>query len=222
MPTLSQIEANRRNSQKSTGPRSPEGKAISRFNALKSGVNAKSQVIPGEDASALEALAADYHQQFQPATPLECFLVDSLVNADWQLRRLRRVEAQLWGFHTDAAKDETDGIDEDYPLGHVFQRGIDAFNRLQRRIDSTERSYYRALKELQRHQAGRTTGPPEPVPQELASFSQDPEPPPPHPSPAPVAAPPPSTAALKSLARLYHLPDLLPARAQSKPQQKTA
>ena len=198
MPTLSQIEANRRNSQKSTGPRSSEGKAISRFNALKSGVNAKSQVIPGEDASALEALAADYHQQFQPATPLECFLVDSLVNADWQLRRLRRVEAQLWGFHTDAAKDETDGIDEDYPLGHVFQRGIDAFNRLQRRIDSTERSYYRALKELQRCQAGRTTGPPEPVPEELASFSQDPEPPPPHPSPAPVAAPPPSTTVLKA------------------------
>jgi hypothetical protein len=222
MPTLSQIEANRRNSQKSTGPRSPEGKAIASFNALKSGVNAKSQVIPGEDASALEALAADYHQQFQPATPLECFLVDSLVNADWQLRRLRRVEAQLWGFHTDAAKDETDGIDEDYPLGHVFQRGIDAFNRLQRRIDSTERSYYRALKELQRHQAGRTTGPPEPIPQELASFSQDPEPPPPHPSPTAGSAPPPITAGLKSLARLYHLPDLLPARAQSKPQQKTA
>jgi hypothetical protein len=221
MPTLSQIEANRRNSQKSTGPRSPEGKAIARFNALKSGVNAKSQVIPGEDASALDALAADYHQQFQPATPLECFLVDSLVNADWQLRRLRRVEAQLWGFHTDAAKDEMDGIDEDYPLGHVFQRGIDAFNRLQRRIDSTERSYYRALKELQRHQAGRTTGPPEPVPQELASFSQDPEPPP-HPSPTAGGAPPPITAALKSLARLYHLPDLLPARAQSKPEQRTA
>ncbi len=192
MPTLSQIEANRRNSQKSTGPRSPEGKAISRFNALKSGVNAKSQVIPGEDASALDALASDYHLQFQPATPLECFLVDSLVNADWQLRRLRRVEAQLWGFHTDAAKDETDGIDEDYPLGHVFQRGIDAFNRLQRRIDSTERSYYRALKELQRRPAGRTTGPSEPVPEELASFSQDPEPPPPHPSPAPVAASRPS------------------------------
>jgi hypothetical protein len=114
------VETNHRNSQKSTGPARLEGKAISRFNALKSGVNAKSQVIPGEDASALEALAADYHLQFQPATPLECFLVDSLVNADWQLRRLRRVEAQLWGFHTDAAKDETDGIDEDYPLGHVF------------------------------------------------------------------------------------------------------
>ena len=190
MPTLSQIEANRRNSQKSTGPRSPEGKAISRFNGLKSGIDAKSQVIPGEDASALEALAADYHQQFQPANPLECFLVDSLVNADWQLRRLRRVEAQLWGFHADAAKDEKDGIDEDYPLGQVFQRGIDAFNRLQRRIDAAERSYYRALKELQRHQAGRLPGPSEPS-EELASFSQDPEPPSPDPPAAASSGPAP-------------------------------
>src|SRR5581483_10830012 len=49
MSTLRQIEANRRNSQLSTGPRTPEGKAVSRFNALKSGVNAKAQVIPGED-----------------------------------------------------------------------------------------------------------------------------------------------------------------------------
>src|ERR1700680_1186704 len=102
MPTLSQIETNRRNSQKSTGPRSSEGKARSRSHALKSGVNTRPQVTPGEEAAAPEALAADYHQQFQPATPLECFLVDSLVKADWQLRRLRRVEAQLWGVDTEA------------------------------------------------------------------------------------------------------------------------
>jgi hypothetical protein len=57
------VETNHRNSQKSTGPARLEGKAISRFNALKSGVNAKSQVIPGEDASALDALAPSKPQQ---------------------------------------------------------------------------------------------------------------------------------------------------------------
>ena len=61
-----------------------------------SGIDAAAQVIPGEDPCQLEALAADYHRQFQPAGPLERFLVDSLVYADWQLRRLRRAEAQLW------------------------------------------------------------------------------------------------------------------------------
>jgi hypothetical protein len=34
MATTSQIEANRRNSLKSTGPRTPEGQAVSRLNAL--------------------------------------------------------------------------------------------------------------------------------------------------------------------------------------------
>src|SRR5690242_4638693 len=140
MTSQLQVEANRRNSQLSTGPRSPEGKAASRFNALKSGIHAQAQVIPGEDAAELEALTQGYHDQFRPASPLECFLVDSLIHADWQLRRLHRVEAQLWASHEGS-------------LGETYVQALDVFTRLQRRIDSTERSYYRALQQLQRMQA---------------------------------------------------------------------
>src|SRR4051812_27482757 len=82
MSTLSQIEANRRNSQLSTGPRTPEGKAVSRFNALKSGINAKAQVIPGEDPAELEAMTQGYHHDWAPTTYLERFLVDSLIRSD--------------------------------------------------------------------------------------------------------------------------------------------
>ena len=138
MATQAQIEANRRNSQKSTGPRSAEGKAVSRFNALQSGIHAKSQVIPGENAGELEALAADYQEEFQPETPLERFLVDSLICADWQLRRLRRIEAQLW------QRELEEGAD----LAEAYTRNA-AFARLHRRMDAAERSYYRALKEMQ-------------------------------------------------------------------------
>ena len=49
MPTEAQINANRLNAQKSTGPTSPEGKARSALNALKSGIDAWSHIIPGED-----------------------------------------------------------------------------------------------------------------------------------------------------------------------------
>lgn len=170
MATLRQIEANRRNSQKSTGPRSVEGKAASRFNALKSGINAQSEVIPGEDAAELEALALEYNQQFQPATPVARFLVDALVAADWQLRRLRKVEAQLWLHGIDEKQRSFSGLDKDNPMGHIFAWSREDFVRLQRRIDSAERSYYRALKELQRIQ-------PEP-----------PVPPPPEPNPDPLPA----------------------------------
>ena len=78
MATQRQIEANRRNAQKSTGPSSVEGRAVSRSNAVKTGIYAKSMIIPGEDPAQLEALTAEYHRQSQPA-PLARFLVDSLI-----------------------------------------------------------------------------------------------------------------------------------------------
>jgi len=157
MATPHQIEANRRNSQLSTGPRTPEGKSVSRFNALKSGITAKSQVIPGEDPAELEAIADGYHLDWAPATYLERFLVDSLVRADWLLQRLSRVEAQLWtvGPVTD--------VPTGAPLGETYTRALDPFSRLQRRIDSTERSYYRALTQLQRLKEVPATAGPSPM-----------------------------------------------------------
>jgi hypothetical protein len=44
---------------KSTGPRTPAGKSVSRMNALKTGIDAESQVIRGESAAALAALTAE-------------------------------------------------------------------------------------------------------------------------------------------------------------------
>jgi hypothetical protein len=57
MATLAQITANRANAQRSTGPRSAEGKSASRFNALKHGIDAASVIIPGEDPAVYDSLA---------------------------------------------------------------------------------------------------------------------------------------------------------------------
>jgi hypothetical protein len=96
MPTHNQNQANRLNAQESTGPRSIEGDSVSRFNGLKTGIDAQSQVIPGEDPAVLEALTLEYYDYFQPATAVERFLVDIMITADWQLRRLHKFEAQIW------------------------------------------------------------------------------------------------------------------------------
>src|SRR5215469_6709555 len=96
MSSLRQIEANRRNSLKSTGPHTPFGKSVSRMNALKSGIDAKSLVIRGEDPAALEQLTDQYYQRFQPEGPDECALIDSAVYNSWVLRRLRKTEAEIW------------------------------------------------------------------------------------------------------------------------------
>ncbi|MGD0499874.1 MAG: hypothetical protein ABSC23_15705 [Bryobacteraceae bacterium] len=156
MSTLRQIEANRLNAQKSSGgvPSGPsvEGKAVSRMNALKTGIDAKSNVIPGEDPDALETLAAEYHERFLPSAPGQRFLVDSLVASEWMLRRLRKVEAQLWQ-HEMAEGLHLGRLETKWPLGRLFSRNVSDLTRLQRRIDSTDRAYHRALDKLERLQA---------------------------------------------------------------------
>src|SRR5713226_8953725 len=96
MSSQAQINANRLNSKKSTGPTSREGKAASSLNALKSGIHARSHIIPGEDPAELEALTAAFLLEFQPAGPNQLALVDTLIAAEWTARRLRRIEADLW------------------------------------------------------------------------------------------------------------------------------
>ena len=142
MASKKQIEANRLNAQKSTGPRSVEGKARASMNALKTGIDAQSQTIPGEPISQLEALTDDYYERFCPSTPEQRMLVDTLVDCEWLLRRFRRVEGQMWEnpiFEITFAK--------------AFRNDSDHFARLQRRIDATQRNYRNALHELQRIQA---------------------------------------------------------------------
>jgi hypothetical protein len=86
-------EANRRNARKSTGPRTPEGKDRSKFNALKDGLSAKTLVLPGEDAGAfqdrLDAWAAD----LQPRNDVEHVLVERSATLSWQLERADRADA---------------------------------------------------------------------------------------------------------------------------------
>ena len=144
MASLKQLEANRRNAQKSTGPRSVEGKAASSQNALKSGIDAKAQTLPGEKPEALEALTAEYYDRFRPATPEARHLVDTLVSNEWLLRRFRRIEVQILKHEMEAAF----RLDAKNPEGHAYVRAERSFERLQRRINAAERNYHRALKEL--------------------------------------------------------------------------
>jgi hypothetical protein len=148
MTTSKQSDANRQNAQRSTGPRSPEGKAASRFNALKSGIDAKTQVIPGENPDQLEALLAEYQERFETTTPERRLLVDTLVASEWLLRRLIRAEGELWQYETD--RSESKFSSNAHPEGRVLYHGDRVFERLQRRVDAIHRNYGRALKELQR------------------------------------------------------------------------
>ena len=172
MATIRQIEANRLNALQSTGPRSVEGKSRSSMNALKSGIHARAEIIYGEDPGALEALASEYLARFRPATPEQRHYVDTLVRADWQLRRLAVVEARLWEHGMKAS------IPRARDLGGSLAGSAQVFAMLQRRIDSTQRLYDRALREIQRLQSAPTDPDPEPLPQDARpQLAENPDPP---------------------------------------------
>jgi hypothetical protein len=156
MASPAQLNANRLNAQRSTGPRSEEGKAVSRFNALTYGIEARSRVIPGEDPAELEALAGDYRQQFNPAGPLEGYLVETIVAADWNRRRYTRVEAQLYRMMMAAQDpDESDALSGPAAAFGKDATGPKVLQAVFRQLASAERSYFRALAELRRAQKER-------------------------------------------------------------------
>ena len=93
------LEANRANAKKSTGPRTPEGKARSRLNGLVHGLCASLAVLPGEDPGVLRRFAASLYADLRPRGPAEAVLVDQYVSIAWKLRRLGSVEGRLTGFH---------------------------------------------------------------------------------------------------------------------------
>src|SRR6202011_602620 len=98
MATDKQIEANRLNAQKSTGPKTPEGRAAVRLNGVTHGLTAETIVLKGESESDSTSLLDSLEAEHAPATPTEEALVIQLAMATWRLRRLYRAEAGFWAF----------------------------------------------------------------------------------------------------------------------------
>ena len=146
MSTLRQIEANRRNALKSTGPTSVTGKAASSMNALKTGLHAKSLVLPSEKLADLEELIEDYYQHHRPASPDARGLVDDLIRCEWTLRRLDNAETQAWQYQAKNTYDEP----EKFPLGKSITSYSNTFSKFQYRLDATRRARLRALQALEK------------------------------------------------------------------------
>src|SRR5215204_5693864 len=98
MASKKQIQANRRNALKSTGPKTPEGKALARLNATKHGLLSQEVLLPGEDEDALKELAERLRAELQPVGEMESLQVERIINAVWRLRRLSRVEAGIFAW----------------------------------------------------------------------------------------------------------------------------
>jgi hypothetical protein len=136
MATLKQFEANRRNSQKSTGPKTPEGKAAVSMNALRHGLRARTVVLPGEDPTEFHQLCNDLESEWIPQSRTEQFYVEQMAVSQWKLTRMEVVEVNIFK--------DTDAKSQLSMLDRLWQ----AECRL-------ERSYARAQRELERLQNSR-------------------------------------------------------------------
>src|SRR5467141_3760597 len=96
MASQLQIEANRRNAKKSTGPKTPEGRAAVRLNGLKHGLCAETLLLPGEAEADFTDLLHSFETEHRPVTPVEQALVRELATSTWRLNRLYHVEAGLY------------------------------------------------------------------------------------------------------------------------------
>ena len=161
MTSQRQLAANKKNALKSTGPKTTEGRAAVRLNGVKHGLTAATLILPGEEESDFDSLLAGFESEHHPSTPTEEALVRQMTMAQWRLRRLYNVEA---AFFTLRLVDLNEDIEDDYdnkltPIEQLAlvahnDRGksstLDNLSRLEARL---ERSFYKALRELQHFRA---------------------------------------------------------------------
>ena len=147
MSTTAQVVANRENSLKSTGPRTPEGKLITSRNGISHGLSsAGDPVLPHEDRNAFNALLKSYRSEFSPATEHESFLVTELVGARWRLDRAGRIESAMLEDIVDPSN--ATSTPEMKMAKAMMQNGGDPFARMDRHRANIERNYHRCAREL--------------------------------------------------------------------------
>jgi len=93
--TLKQIEANRHNASLSTGPKTTEGKAVVRWNALKHGFFSKNLLFDEESEGDFNALKQAFCEHFQPQGVLETLFWERALVATWRLRRITGMESMV-------------------------------------------------------------------------------------------------------------------------------
>jgi hypothetical protein len=147
------IAANRANSLKSTGPKTPSGKRNSSRNAMKHGLLARAVLIDGESRERFDELLISIHKEFQAETPTECALVEKMAVSQWRLLRLWTMESA--GIIHEMRRQADSMVGEDTPTRAMLamrslgdnSTHLELINRYEHRFD---RQHHRALQALTR------------------------------------------------------------------------
>ena len=134
------IEANRENAKKSTGPRTAEGKSRSSRNATRHGLTSQRLIVRDDEQDEFFNFHKQLRQRIKPVGATEEEVFRQLLRSAWNLRRIERLEDELF-----------DGSED--PLGDPdLDARMDRLGKYQVRY---ERSFYRSIRELRRLQTDR-------------------------------------------------------------------
>ena len=178
MATEAQITANRLNAQKSTGPRTDEGKEASSQNAFKHGLFVNKAVIRDESQEEYDRHREALLAEWNPIGQMEAIVTERLVNLTWRLERAQRMQNQsieylglrqldsvtgsniktLYRRANEQSWDEPDVASDHLLLGRLatrdwsYARVLDRMLLYERRI---ENSMYKTMGELKKLQKSR-------------------------------------------------------------------
>ena len=147
---------NAANAQFSTGPTSSTGKDRVKFNALKSGLFARTIVLPHEEQSAYEALGVHLNGQWSPRNGDEQELVLTIQNTAWRINRVAELESSLYIISAQQHLEETaekfpeHDFAVQYSLAQAagYLANARAFDQLSRQEGRLQRALDRAKREL--------------------------------------------------------------------------
>lgn len=166
-----QQAANRRNAQRSTGPKTPEGKAAVCLNALTYGLRARNLLIGDENLADYHQLWAGLEFEWQPQTHTERHYLEQMSTSQWLLARTAASEQCIYAA----------GFRLDYRCALLDRLGRQRV-RLERSFDSAMRE----LKQLQKERQARLQQQPAQPAQDALTA------PPPLPKPSAPKVPPPA------------------------------
>ncbi len=164
--------ANWRNSQKSTGPKTPQGKNAVSQNAVKHGLSTDRTVIKSESAEAFDLHRTQLLDELAPSTPIESILAERIASTSWRLKRaenfqnhtidaltapktgpLAKLQQSLLAKYSPDTQTEPSDSDPGLTIGHMLikdfsnSRVLEKLLMYERRI---ENSFFRSLLEIQR------------------------------------------------------------------------
>jgi hypothetical protein len=154
--SLARLAANRANAQRSTGPKTPEGKRRSSLNATRSRLHGQIECLPAEDLAVYHKLLEEVIAEHKPVGPTERFHATSAAQSMWRLQRAAAIEQGIFasGFraHVDSINAGHPEVDSALATSETFieqARALALLTTYESRIRRALEKDLAALRELQ-------------------------------------------------------------------------